>query len=71
MDAKKLTVTLPAETAEELTIFARELSEKKSRIVAEALTLYFDIKDSELAEIRLKNREETYTLEEIERELNL
>ncbi len=71
MSANKLTITLPSEVTEELSLFAKELGEKKSRIVSEALNLYFDIKDSELAEIRLKNREESYTLEEIEQELNL
>jgi len=52
---KRLNITLPMGIALELDKLALELNDKKSRIIADALELYFDEMDTKLAESRLKN----------------
>ena len=49
----RINVTLPESIARELTLIADELNDKKSRIVAKALELYFDEIDGQIAEKRL------------------
>ncbi len=49
----KLNITLPESVANELSQIAKELPEKKSRIIAKALELYFDELDGFIAEKRL------------------
>ncbi|MBC8416018.1 MAG: hypothetical protein ISS80_02600 [Candidatus Cloacimonetes bacterium] len=49
----RMNVTLPESVARELTLIADELNDKKSRIVAKALELYFDEIDGQIAEKRL------------------
>ena len=49
----KLNITLPESVANELNQIAKELPEKKSRIIANALELYFDELDGFIAEKRL------------------
>jgi predicted DNA-binding protein len=49
----RMNVTLPESIARELTLIADELNDKKSRIVAKALELYFDEIDGQIAEKRL------------------
>ncbi|MEA1920592.1 MAG: hypothetical protein U9N52_12175 [Campylobacterota bacterium] len=75
MQAHKATFTLPEYLINELTTFSEELGEKKSHMVAEALSQYFDTLDLKLA---LKRSEElregkvqTISLEEIKTELGL
>lgn len=50
----RLNVTLPESIFEKLTQAADELNDKKSRIVAKALELYFDEIDGLIAEKRLE-----------------
>jgi len=49
----RMNVTLPESIARELTLIADEFNDKKSRIVAKALELYFDEIDGQIAEKRL------------------
>ncbi|NQV17182.1 MAG: hypothetical protein HQ534_01365 [Armatimonadetes bacterium] len=49
----RMNVTLPESVARELTLIADELNDKKSRIIAKALELYFDEIDGQIAEKRL------------------
>ena len=73
MQALKATFTLPDYIVRELSEFAEELSEKKSHIVAEALSQYFDTLDLKLAQKRSREiREgsiETVSFESIKDEL--
>ncbi len=61
MGVKRLNITLEEELAKELEKIARELGEKKSRLIAKALTFYFDYLDTKIAEERLKKLEEGKT----------
>ena len=54
----KLSVTLPPNIADELSHLATELNEKKSHIIEEALSYYFDVLDTRLAEKRLQEIED-------------
>lgn len=49
----RLNITLPKSVANELNQIAKELPDKKSRIIAKALELYFDELDGFIAEKRL------------------
>jgi len=73
MAVKRLNITLDEELAEELERIAKELGEKKSRLIAKALTFYFDYLDTKIAEERLKKLEkgetEVIPAEEIFKEL--
>ena len=53
----KMSVTLTPGVADELTHLATELNEKKSHIIEEALSYYFDVLDTRLAEKRLQEIE--------------
>lgn len=58
----RLNITLPESVANELNQMARELPDKKSRIITKALELYFDELDGFIAEKRLtelQNRKTT------------
>ena len=61
MAVKRLNITLDEELAAELERITKELGEKKSRIIAKALTFYFDYLDTKLAEERLKKLQEGKT----------
>lgn len=50
---KRINITLPESIAAELSLIADELNDKKSRIIAKALELYFDEIDGLIAEKRL------------------
>ena len=49
----RLNITLPQYLAKELADVSSEMNNKKSRIIAEALELYFDELDVHIAENRL------------------
>ena len=75
MQSIKTTFTIPDYIARELTEFADELGEKKSHMVVEALSQYFDTLDLKLA---LKRSQEvhngtvsTVSLKSIKEELGL
>jgi predicted DNA-binding protein len=75
MQSVKSTFTLPESIVRELAEFAEELGEKKSHMVAEALSQYFDRLDLEVARRRSEElregKETTVSLEEIKAELGL
>ena len=54
----RLNISLEEELAQELDNFAKELGEKKSHIIRDALMYYFDYLDIKLAEKILKDIEE-------------
>lgn len=66
----RINISLPKSMNEELVILAEELNEKKSHIIARALSLYFDEMDSRIADGRykkyLKGEFKTTALEDIE-----
>ena len=75
MHALKTTFTLPEHIVKELATFSEELGEKKSHMVAEALSQYFDTLDLKIA---LKRSQEVHEgkvkpigLEEVKKELGL
>ncbi len=51
-------ITLDEEVSKELDSVAKELGEKKSKIIEKALTVYFDLLDLKLAKKRMKELEE-------------
>jgi predicted DNA-binding protein len=51
-------ITMDKDVSEELETVAREMGEKKSRIIEKALTVYFDLLDLKLARKRLKDLDE-------------
>jgi len=61
MAVKRLNITLDEELASELEKMAQILGEKKSRLIAKALTYYFDYLDTKIAEQRLKKLQEGKT----------
>jgi predicted DNA-binding protein len=50
-------ITIDAEVSKELEDLARELGEKKSNLIEQALTVYFDLLDLQVARKRLKDLE--------------
>ena len=75
MQSLKTTFTLPDYIVRELSEFAEELGEKKSHMVAEALSQYFDTLDLKLAQKRSaevrEGKVQTISLESIKEELGL
>ncbi len=71
----RLNITLPESLANELNQMARELPDKKSRIITKALELYFDELDGFIAEKRLtelqNGKTTTIPAEEVWAELGL
>ncbi len=57
----RLNISLEEDLAKELDQIAKELGEKKSHIVRDALMYYFDYLDVKLAEKRLKDLEKGKT----------
>ena len=51
-------ITLDEDVSKELDTMAKELGEKKSKIIEKALTVYFDFLDHKLANKRIKDLEE-------------
>ncbi|WP_297455265.1 DUF6290 family protein [Persephonella sp.] len=58
MPAVRINISLDKEIADELESIAKELGEKKSHIIRDALMYYFDYLDVKIAEKRLKDIEE-------------
>jgi len=71
----RLNITLPQYLADELTDVSVEMNDKKSRIIAKALELYFDELDVSIAESRLEEIEDgiesTIPASEVWKELGL
>ncbi|HFU76339.1 MAG TPA: hypothetical protein ENK66_08855 [Arcobacter sp.] len=57
-NTQRLNITLSNPIVEELNTFVDELGTKKSHLIEEALTYYFDMLDEKLASKRLKELEE-------------
>ena len=75
MQSLKATFTLPDYIVQELSDFSKELGEKKSHMVAEALSQYFDTLDLKLAQKRSSEIHEgkvkNISLESVKEELGL
>ncbi|WP_293443137.1 DUF6290 family protein [Persephonella sp.] len=75
MPAVRMNISLDKEIADELESIAKELGEKKSHIIRDALMYYFDYLDVKIAEERLKRveegKEELIPFEEVKRKLGL
>jgi len=71
----RLNISLDEDLAKELDEIAKELGEKKSHIIRDALMYYFDYLDVKIAEKRLKDIEEGKTelipVEKVFKELGL
>ena len=71
----RLNISLEEDLAKELDQIAKELGEKKSHIIRDALMYYFDYLDVKLAEKRLKDLEkgksELIPAEEVFKKLGL
>ncbi len=67
----RINITLPKSLDQELALVSEELNDKKSHIIARALTLYFDELDTLVADNRYKKlkegKSETVTLTELEK----
>ncbi len=66
---ERINITLPKSLALELTNVSKELNDKKSHVIAKALTLYFDELDTVIADLRyqkyLEGKSETYSIDEL------
>jgi len=67
----RINITLPRSLDQELALVSEELNDKKSHIIARALTLYFDELDTLVADNRYKKlkegKSETVSLTELEK----
>ena len=68
---KPTTFTLPLELLEDLDIMSKELGKKKTAIISEALEMYMDYQDIQLAKKRLKDGTENITHDELLKELGI
>ena len=57
VNVTKMSITLDNEVVSELNAIAKELNEKKSQIIENALMLYFDMLDEKLSDKRLRDVE--------------
>lgn len=75
MHAIKTTFTLPDNIVRELSEFSNELGVKKSHIVSEALSQYFDTLDLKIAQKRSQEMKDgkvkVVSLDEIRKEIGL
>jgi len=75
MSRPKVIFTLDREIVDELDRTAKELKEKKSRIVEKALILYFDLLDIKIADKRLaeakKGKSKLVPAEDVYKDLGL
>jgi predicted DNA-binding protein len=73
MITQKATFTLPENILNDLNNFSIELNRKKSHLIKEALDMYFDYLDIELAKKRLSDIEsgksKTQSLDDVRKEL--
>lgn len=75
VNVTKMSITLDNAVASELDAIAKELNEKKSHLIENALMIYFDMLDEKLADKRLKELENGNTIaipaEDVWKELGL
>ena len=68
---KPTTFTLPLELLEDLDIMSKELGKKKTAIISEALEMYMDYQDIQLAKKRLSQSEGTIEADDFFKELGV
>ena len=68
---KPTTFTLSLELFEDLDIMSKELGKKKTAIISEALEMYMDYQDLQLAKKRLNDSSGTITHDELLKELGI
>jgi len=68
---KPTTFTLPLELLEDLDIMSKELGKKKTAIISEALEMYMDYQDIQLAKKRLSQSEGTIKADDFFKELGV
>ncbi len=68
---KPTTFTLSLELLEDLDAMSKEMGKKKTAIVSEALEMYMDYQDLQLAKKRLNDGSGTITHDEMFKELGL
>jgi RHH-type transcriptional regulator, rel operon repressor / antitoxin RelB len=68
---KPTTFTLSLELLEDLDIMSKELGKKKTAIVSEALEMYMDYQDIQLATKRLKDGSGTISHDELLKEVGI
>jgi len=75
MSSVRMNISLDEDIAKELDKVSKELGEKKSHVIRDALMYYFDYLDIKIAEERLKKVEtgksELITLNEVKKELGI
>ncbi|MBD3809319.1 MAG: hypothetical protein IE884_02170 [Sulfuricurvum sp.] len=75
VNVTKMSITLDNSVANELNALSKELNKKKSHVIENALMLYFDMLDEEIADKRLREVEEgtvkTISAEEVWKELGI
>ncbi|MCK9372856.1 MAG: hypothetical protein M0P91_06635 [Sulfuricurvum sp.] len=75
VNVTKMSITLDNSVADELNAIAKELNEKKSHLIENALMLYFDMLDEKLSDKRLREAEEgsvaPISAEEVWKELGI
>ncbi|CAM3554810.1 MAG: ribbon-helix-helix domain-containing protein [Aliarcobacter sp.] len=68
---KPTTFTLSLELLEDLDIMSKELGKKKTAIISEALEMYMDYQDIQLAKKRLNDSSGTISHDELLKELGI
>lgn len=68
---KPITFTLPISLVEDIDIMAKELNKKKTQIVSEALEMYMDYQDLQLAKERLNDGSGRLSADEFFKELGI
>ncbi len=68
---KPTTFTLPLDLLEDLDVMSKEMGKKKTAIVSEALEMYMDYQDIQLAKKRLNDESGTLAADEMFKELGL
>ncbi|MFY9088357.1 ribbon-helix-helix domain-containing protein [Arcobacter aquimarinus] len=68
---KPTTFTLSLELLEDLDIMSKELGKKKTAIISEALEMYMDYQDIQLAKQRLNDSSGTISHDELLKELGI
>lgn len=75
VNVTKMSITLDNEVMMELNAIAKELNEKKSHLIENALMIYFDMLDEKLADKRLRELEsgavKAISAEDVWKELGL
>jgi hypothetical protein len=63
----KMLISMPANLAQDISDFSKELNQNKSAIVSQALEFYFDHLDLKIAKQRSLEKNQTLSLDELRR----